>query len=549
MKITNFSRFLILILLITFGLPETRLNSQNVTPKPSRQSSLEAFTRGDYSKAYDEFSELLKTYSKDPLYKYYAAVCLIKLEIKPSEAADLLQQAMKINTASRPLPSDALFYLARARHQNGDFKEAIAAYTMYSDQAGRKISKEQGVPEYIQQCTGEKGALEKVPEKPAESVAQTQNPVVTAPVVAVPEVKKEGMVEDTLPGKELLPDNYSHMLDEALAYQFKSDSVSNLIDLQKQQLAELPDNEKASARKKIADYEVLAASYQKSADEKYKAAHAAMNPDENKEDKIIQETEIRSADMADKKADKTTEIKSIPADTIEIFSYFKVLDKPVNDPKEKIEIDPEVPDGLIYRIQVAVFRNPVSPVYFKGITPIYGFKNTNSELKTYYAGLFRRMDDARNALGSIKSKGFKDSFIASFMGKKQVSADRAAVLEKEWGMKPFERTVNQKPVIIPADTLPPTLVFRVEVMRVVKPPKPDVIEAITTLAGNRGLDILTLEDKKIVYLIGNFITFDSAAEYADLIVRNGYRDAKVVAWLGAKEIPVETAKQLFDYLK
>jgi hypothetical protein len=76
-----------------------------------------------------------------------------------------------------------------------------------------------------------------------------------------------------------------------------------------------------------------------------------------------------------------------------------------------------------------------------------------------------------------------------------------------------------------------------------------VIESMKTLAGSRGLDILTVGDNKIAYLIGNFITFESAAEYADLIIRNGYRDAKVVAWLGAKEIPVETAKQLFENLK
>jgi hypothetical protein len=72
---------------------------------------------------------------------------------------------------------------------------------------------------------------------------------------------------------------------------------------------------------------------------------------------------------------------------------------------------------------------------------------------------------------------------------------------------------------------------------------------MNTLAGGRGLDIITMEDKKIAYMIGNFITFESAAEYADLIVRNGYRDARVVAWLGTKEIPLETAKQLFENLK
>ena len=53
----------------------------------------------------------------------------------------------------------------------------------------------------------------------------------------------------------------------------------------------------------------------------------------------------------------------------------------------------------------------------------------------------------------------------------------------------------------------------------------------------------------IAYLIGKFITFESAEEYADLLKRNGYRDAQVVAWLGKKEIPIETARQLFDNLK
>jgi hypothetical protein len=236
-------------------------------------------------------------------------------------------------------------------------------------------------------------------------------------------------------------------------------------------------------------------------------------------------------------------------ETVDIFYYFRVLDKPVTDPGVKIMIDPEVPQGLVYRIQVAVFRNPVAPVFFKGITPVYGFKNAGSDLKTYYAGMFRNLSDARNALTEIRGKGFRDSFIVSFMGRKTVSADRAADLEKEWGSIPFERVVNTTQLVVPADSVIPTLTFRVEVMRVAKPVREDVLASMNTLSGGRGLDIITMEDKKIAYLIGNFITFDSAAEYADLIVRNGYRDARVVAWLGTKEIPVETAKQLFENLK
>jgi hypothetical protein len=69
------------------------------------------------------------------------------------------------------------------------------------------------------------------------------------------------------------------------------------------------------------------------------------------------------------------------------------------------------------------------------------------------------------------------------------------------------------------------------------------------LSGTRGLDIVTLPDSRITYLIGSFITYESAEEYADLLRRNGYRDSKVVAWLGKKEIPVDTAKQLFEKLE
>jgi len=540
-KLMNFSKYYILLLIIVTGFIPSGLLSQDNKQKPTRQSSIEAYSRGDYEKAYGEFNELLRTYSKDPLYKYYAAACLVNLEREPEQAVTLMNQALENNTAARPLPDDALFVLARAQQLNGDFATAADTYNRYTDQVGKKNAREQGVPEFIQQCLQQKGAVQKVTQVPEEVKETEIKPVVAAPVVAETVVKKESVVENTLPQKEPLAENYSALLDEALNFQYMADSVNALIADQKKQLDKLPNEKKAAARTKIAGYESIAAGYQKSADQKYTEAHIALNPEEEQASGSVQVVDNQNIDTQDN-------IK-IPSDTIEIYSYFKVLENPVTGKDEKIEIDPKVPDGLIYRIQIAVFRNPVSPVYFKGITPVYGFRNEGSELKTYYAGMFRRITDARIALDEIKGKGFKDSFISSFMGKKPVSADRAVVLEKEWGNKPFERTVNKLPVVIPADTLPPTLVFRVEAMRVTKPVKPNVLESMKTLAGSRGMDIITLDDKKIAYLIGNFITFESAAEYADLIVRNGYRDAKVVAWLGTREIPLETAKQLFENLK
>jgi len=260
---------------------------------------------------------------------------------------------------------------------------------------------------------------------------------------------------------------------------------------------------------------------------------------------------------APKEENKTVTSAALGSDTVkkeappvrkpvEVYSYFEILPKDAVYPYDKIKIDPEVPAGLIYRIQIAVFKNPVAPVYFKGITPVYGFKVTGTDKINYYAGMFRRSADAKKALQAVKETGFKDAFIISLSDTKAVSPDRAAVLEKEWSNKSFVDISLPGTAI---DTIPPELVFRVEVSRSLKPMKPDAVESLRILAGSRGLDILHLTDGNFVYLIGKFITFESAAEYSDLLIRNNYRGAKVVAWLGNKEVSVDTARQLFNDLK
>jgi hypothetical protein len=329
----------------------------------------------------------------------------------------------------------------------------------------------------------------------------------------------------------------------------------NFSFLQKKELETLSDNEKSALKMKISENEIAAGSYQKSADQKYSEAHMAMNPIQvntvqtdtiKKPDNVAVLDSVKQSGNEvikniNKQSDTGNKIASAATKPVEIFSIFEVLPKPVSDPKVKISIDPEVPAGLIYRVQMGVFRNPVSPSYFKGINPVYGFKIPGTDKTSYYAGMFRKSADAGKALATIKAKGFNDSFVVALFDSKRVSPDRSAIMEKEWGNKPLLITSNSS-----ADTIPPTLVFKVEVTRSLKPLKDDVVEGIKKVAGNRGLDIQTLDNGNSVYLIGKFITFDSAAEYSNLMIRNGYRDARVVSFLGKKEIPVETAKKLLE---
>ena len=107
-------------LLIAFGMPFNHLDSQTIQIKPTRQSSLEAFSQGNYEKAYSEFRELLVTYSKDPLYKYYSGVCLVKLNKDPGEATKLLSDAVQGTGVVKTLPSDGLFYLGTCSADVGE---------------------------------------------------------------------------------------------------------------------------------------------------------------------------------------------------------------------------------------------------------------------------------------------------------------------------------------------------------------------------------------------------------------------------------------------
>jgi tetratricopeptide (TPR) repeat protein len=484
------------------------LLSQDVQSGPVRQQAFEAFSRGDFKNAYSGFSELLNTYSKDPLYKYYSGVCLVHLEQDPHMAAALLSDATSEANIVRAVPSDVLFWLGRAYQQAGDYSSALSSFNKYSETAGKKEIREMNVSQYIKECSENRGAL--ADSKPKEAEISP------------------------------LPDNYDNVLSEALVLQNKADSAARVADeIKKTSSASLePDNEEAE--KRIIDAETIAASFQKKADEKYDEAHTIADANTVETD-VVPEMDASDSNRIESEAEKSQDVTS----PLSALASFRVVDKPVFDLNEKIEINPQTPEGLIYRIQVAVFRNEVAPSYFKGITPVYGFRDAGVDRTNYYAGMFRRKDDASKALIQVRQKGFRDAFIVAFSGAKIISADRAAVLEKEWGEKSFiDGTEGTGGNIV--DTLPPTLSFRVEITRSQKPLSVENEDNFRKLAASRGLDIWQLSDGTIVYLIGKFITFDSAEEYASLLSRNGYHDAKVGAWLGRKEIPVETARQLFE---
>jgi hypothetical protein len=582
--------FLAIVILILSGNQEGF--SQGTIRKASRQSAMEAFSNSEYEIALRQFIELTDAYPKDPLYKYYSGVCLVMLKREPGKAEEFLNEARSQSAAMRSIPGDALFYLGRARQMDGRYTDAIESYNLFTQQSGKKAARDLRVPEYISQCNEKKGQLSGtagLAEVENKIIARTDDKPDALPVKG-PQTKSDSPEKNMV----TLPGDYDRLLSEAMVYQVKADSLDREADRMKAGLDKLPYSEKASARARISEIEAHGAHYRKLADQKVekkelpgsiiavpepayaeekrlsgnnssalsrkseKPAASALKTEVAKDSQAIQEEkkmvsqaaqkpvippESGRTNQSDAGKSSTLQVKKQP----EVLSYFEVNPKPVFKAGEMASVEQVQPGGLVYRIQVAVFRNPVAVSFFKGVSPAYGYKIPGTDKTTYYLGIFRRSSDAHKALEVVKKKGFKDAFIVASMDGKAVSSGRAAILEKEWGGKSL---ITAKETIMSesADTVPPVLAFRVEVTRSSKPLKENAVEAIRKVAGNRDFDIIETENKQMIYLIGIFITFESASEYADLLVRNGYPDATVVAWLGKKEIPVDTARQLFEKL-
>jgi len=469
--------------------------AQEGAVKPSKEVAQAAWIRGDFEKAYTNYNGLLLLYSRDPLYQYYTGACLVRLERDIQRGVTLLASAINSSVNVKSVPDDVWFWYGRALQMSGIYTQAGEAYERFSRLAGRKVATEYEVQKYIDQCHAG--------QQDQSAVSSTsQQLAVKEKIYSVDnqEKKKEaaaGVLTDKgkVPVREKtvfrgdttgIPEAYFRVLGESLERGEEADSL--LIAL---------------GRKNSVNESVVR----------------------------VQPAEPPAAGQ---------------------LNRFGVLPGNAYGQNNPVPVEPALPWGLIYTIQVAAFRNDVAPSLFRGLNPVFGKHRQGSEAVYYYTGLFRRIDDARNALPQAKGAGFPDAFVIAMMDGVQVSMERAALLEKEWGTRPLDSAGSASPVSPDATQSRPvpvgTLSFRAEVMRITKPVKPEVIQKIELLAGTRGLDMIKNSSGETVFLIGNFITFESADEYVSLLIRNGYNTARVTAYVGTQEIPVEAAMELINKL-
>ena len=85
--------------------------------------------------------------------------------------------------------------------------------------------------------------------------------------------------------------------------------------------------------------------------------------------------------------------------------------------------------GIVYRVQIGVYKNPVSVDVFKGLTPVYEEVFTGGV--KYSAGAFTHFMDAQHAKEYIKTMGLTDSFVVAYYNGKRVTIEEAKGFENQ----------------------------------------------------------------------------------------------------------------------
>lgn len=102
-----------------------------------------------------------------------------------------------------------------------------------------------------------------------------------------------------------------------------------------------------------------------------------------------------------------------------VFDYtFKIL------PEGQFALDNNIPDGIVYQIQIFSSGSKASVKALKGLSPVFELKSAGGKY-IYRVGLFNSYKDVLAKLNSVKRVGFRSAFIVAYIDGEEVSVSKA----------------------------------------------------------------------------------------------------------------------------
>lgn len=250
---------------------------------------------------------------------------------------------------------------------------------------------------------------------------------------------------------------------------------------------------------------------------------------------------------------------------------FKITSQPNAAP---IPVDPPVPTGIVYKVQIGAFRNPIPVDLFKGIQPLTA-ESVGNGITRYTAGLFTDFANADAAKREIRAMGYPDAFVVAYKDGKRISIGEARRLQGQGGSDPVVVDPKQPNPPIPDNPNPQP--------RDVNPGNPDPVVPQPKQADPQGsgfvaeaTDVKTTQELfytvqvgvysrpvsperlynlgglfsertangYIRYASGKYNNVSAAIEAKDDIVAIGIKDAFVTAYFEGQRISLDKAAEL-----
>ena len=104
------------------------------------------------------------------------------------------------------------------------------------------------------------------------------------------------------------------------------------------------------------------------------------------------------------------------------------IDEPVYSDEKPIPINPELPTGLVYKVQIGAFRNPIPQNLYQGFAPITGEEASNG-ITRYTAGYFNQFSQADDAKDKIRNLGYSDAFVVAYLDGVRIGINAAKTKE------------------------------------------------------------------------------------------------------------------------
>jgi hypothetical protein len=208
-----------------------------------------------------------------------------------------------------------------------------------------------------------------------------------------------------------------------------------------------------------------------------------------------------------------------------------------------------MPNGLIFRVQVGVFRKPVPDYFFREFTPVSGERLTN-ELTAYLTGFFVSSTEAINARGQVRNTGYSDAFIVAYCDGKRIPYQVALNYEKQGLCKVRNKQELESEVwsLMSAALTPSTPVAEIpkEVYYTVQ------VAALKTADNGKLSNVPELFYNQSImglykYSSGKFNQYNLAKARKTALKALGYTDAYVVAYRDGIPVSFKEAEVALAY--